>query len=90
MQVIKDELNQVRNRYGEDRRTTIELGGYVDIDDESLIQEEEVFITLTHFGYVKRMPIDTGNIQHRGGRGVTGMQTREEDLCRKHSDDLDP
>jgi DNA gyrase subunit A len=80
MQVIKDELNQVRNRYGEDRRTTIEPGGYIDIDDESLIQEEEVFITLTHFGYVKRMPIDTCNIQHRGGRGVTGMQTREEDF----------
>jgi DNA gyrase subunit A len=80
LSIIKDELLQVRNRYADERRTAIEQGEDDDIDDESLIQEEEVVVTLTHFGYVKRMPVDTCNIQHRGGRGVTGMQTREEDF----------
>ena len=80
MGIIKDELAQTKNRFGNDRRTTIEAGEDDDIDDESLIQEEDVVVTLTHFGYVKRMPVDSCNIQHRGGRGVTGMQTREEDF----------
>ena len=70
----------MRSRFADERRTTIEQGDDDEIDDESLIQEEEVVVTLTHFGYVKRMPVDTCNIQHRGGRGVTGMQTREEDF----------
>ncbi len=78
--IIKEEIAQTRNRFADDRRTAIEAGGDDDIDDESLIQEETVVVTLTHFGYVKRMPIDTYNIQHRGGRGVSGMQTREEDF----------
>ncbi len=78
--VIKDELAVIRARYAEPRRTKIEIGEDDDIDDESLIQEEEVAITLTHFGYVKRLPVDTYKMQHRGGRGVTGMQTREEDF----------
>lgn len=78
--VIKDELRQVRQRYADERRTSIEPGGDDDIDDESLIQEEDVVVTLTHFGYVKRMPIDTCNKQHRGGRGISGLQTREEDF----------
>ena len=80
MGIIKDELAQVKNRFGDDRRTSIEAGEDDDIDDESLIQEEDVVVTLTHFGYVKRMPVDACNIQHRGGRGVSGMQTREEDF----------
>jgi len=80
MSIIKDELAQTKNRFSDDRRTTIEASEDDDIDDESLIQEEDVVVTLTHFGYVKRMPVDTCNIQHRGGRGVTGMQTREEDF----------
>ncbi len=78
--IIKDELAHIKNRYGDERRTSIEPGGFDDIDDESLIQEEDIMITLTHFGYVKRMHVDTCNIQHRGGRGVSGMQTREEDF----------
>jgi len=78
--VIKEEITVLRNRYGEPRRTLIEMGEDDDITDESLIQEEEVVITLTHFGYVKRLPVDTYKMQHRGGRGVTGMQTREEDF----------
>jgi DNA gyrase subunit A len=80
LSIIKEEIAQIKNRFSDDRRTSIEAGEDDDIDDESLIQEEEVVVTLTHFGYVKRMPVDTCNIQHRGGRGVNGMQTREEDF----------
>ena len=78
--IIKDELMLIRTRYGDERRTAIEQGEDDDFDDESLIQEEEVVVTMTHFGYIKRMPVDVCNIQHRGGRGVNGMQTREEDF----------
>lgn len=81
LQIIKDELLQVRNRFSDDRRTSIEQGEDDEIDDESLIQEEDIVVTLTHFGYVKRMPVDMCSIQHRGGRGVSGMQTREEDFA---------
>lgn len=81
LQIIKDELLQVRSRFSDERRTAIEPGEDDEIDDESLIQEEDIVITLTHFGYVKRMPVDTCSIQHRGGRGVSGMQTREEDFA---------
>lgn len=80
LSVIKEEIRQVGSRFGDARRTVIEAGEDDDIDDESLIQEASIVVTLTHFGYVKRMPIDTCNTQHRGGRGVTGMQTREEDI----------
>ncbi len=79
-QIIKDEIAVVRRRYAEPRRTEIDDSVDEDIDDESLIQEEEVVVTMTHFGYVKRLPLDTYSAQHRGGRGVTGMQTREEDF----------
>lgn len=79
LDIIKEEIIQVRNRFADDRRTAIEADED-EIDDESLIQEEDVVITLTHYGYVKRMPVDMYNIQHRGGRGVNGMQTREEDF----------
>ena len=78
--VIKDDLLDVARRFGDERRTAIESMGDDEIDDESLIQEASIVVTLTHFGYVKRMPVDTYNIQHRGGRGVTGMATREEDF----------
>ena len=78
--VIKEDLGDVVRRYGDDRRTAIESTGDDEIEDESLIQEAAIVVTLTHLGYVKRMPLDTYNIQHRGGRGVTGMATREEDF----------
>jgi DNA gyrase subunit A len=78
--VIREELLDVSRRFGDARRTAIESMGDDEIDDESLIQEESIVVTLTHFGYVKRMPVDTYNTQHRGGRGVTGMATREEDF----------
>ena len=76
--VIKDELAEVKNRYADPRRTAIEPN-YNDIDDESLIEEEDVVITLSHAGYVKRTPAEVYAAQHRGGRGVTGMQTRDAD-----------
>ena len=78
--VIKTEILAVKAKYGEDRRTAIEAGEDEDIDDETLIQEEDVIITLTHFGYVKRLPVDTYKSQHRGGRGISGLATREEDF----------
>ena len=77
--VIKEDLSDVVRRYGDDRRTVIENTGDDDIEDESLIEESAIVVTLTHNNYVKRTPVDTYSAQHRGGRGITGMATREED-----------
>ena len=79
-EVIKTEILAVKNKFANDRRTSIEAGEDDDIDDESLIREEDVIITLTHFGYVKRLSADTYKSQHRGGRGISGLATREEDF----------
>ncbi len=79
-EVIKTEILAVKAKYSDDRRTAIEAGEDEDIDDETLIQEEDVIVTLTHFGYVKRLPVDTYKSQHRGGRGISGLATREEDF----------
>lgn len=78
LDIIKEELKDIKNRYGDERRTEI-TNAVDDIDIEDLIEEEENIVTLTNFGYVKRMASDVYKIQHRGGRGVTGLQTREED-----------
>ncbi len=77
--IVKDELNVIKEKYGDERRTEIQPDSD-DIDIEDLIQEEESVITRTHFGYVKRMPADTYKIQHRGGKGIIGLSTREEDF----------
>lgn len=79
-EVIKTEILAVKNKFANDRRSAIEAGEDDDIDDESLIREEDVIITLTHFGYVKRLSADTYKSQHRGGRGISGLATREEDF----------
>ncbi len=79
LQVIEDELLSLRNKYFDERRTTIDPFAE-EITDESLIPEETVVITQTHYGYIKRLPAATYSMQHRGGRGITGMQTREEDF----------
>ena len=79
MEQIKDELLEIRDKYGDERFTNIE-NNFDEIDDEDLIEEEEVVITLTHFGYVKRLPADTYKAQRRGGKGIIGLQTREEDF----------
>ena len=80
LQIIKDEVNAVRNKYADQRRTEIlSVSGEVDIED--LIPQEDCVLTLTQFGYVKRLSIDTYKTQKRGGRGVAGMTRREEDVA---------
>ncbi|HZW97977.1 MAG TPA: DNA gyrase subunit A [Bacillota bacterium] len=77
---VKAELIDIKDRYANPRRTEIDPVGIFDIDDESLIEEELVVITMTNAGYIKRLPVDTYRSQRRGGRGITGVQTREEDV----------
>lgn len=79
LEIIKEELQEIRDKYGDDRRTKI-IADEGEIDVEDLIQEEESVITLTHFGYIKRLPADTYKSQKRGGKGITGLSTREEDF----------
>ena len=79
MGVIKEELLTIKDKYGDERRTRlIPYEGEIDIED--LINEQEVAITLTHIGYIKRTPADTYKAQRRGGRGIAGLSTREEDF----------
>lgn len=80
--IIKEELLEVKEKYGDDRKTKI-VAAQGELDEEALIKEEETVITLSHFGYIKRMPIDTYKSQKRGGKGITGMTTREEDFVKK-------
>ncbi len=79
MEQIKTELIEIRDKYGDERLTLLEPA--IDfIDDEDLIEEEQCVITMTHYGYIKRIPADTYKVQHRGGRGISGLSTREEDF----------
>lgn len=79
LDIIKKELGEIRRRFGDERKTDIQMiSGEVDIED--LIPEEESVVTLTHFGYIKRLPADVYKTQKRGGRGVSGMTQREEDF----------
>ncbi|EMS73814.1 DNA gyrase subunit A [Ruminiclostridium cellobioparum] len=80
-QIIKEELDVIKNKYADDRRTKLEIDED-EIDIEDLIQEEESVITMTHFGYVKRLPADTYKSQRRGGKGIIGLSTREEDFVK--------
>lgn len=77
--VVRDELSEIRNKYADERRSRIVLDAE-EIADEDLIAEEEVTILLTHRGYIKRMPLAGYRAQRRGGRGVSGMGTRENDF----------
>lgn len=80
LEIVKEELIAIRNKYADQRRTEIcAVSGEVDIED--LIPQEECVLTLTRFGYVKRLAVDTYKIQRRGGRGVSGMSRREEDVA---------
>ena len=81
--VIKEELLEVKRKFATPRITEIVNGSFEDIDDESLIQEEDIVVTLTHFGYIKRQRIDTYKSQHRGGRGISAQGRREEDYVEK-------
>ncbi|EPR11901.1 DNA gyrase subunit A [Ruminiclostridium papyrosolvens] len=80
-QIIKDELSVIKNKYADERRTKIEIDED-EIDIEDLIQEQESVITMTHFGYIKRLPADTYKSQRRGGKGIIGLSTREEDFVK--------
>ena len=82
LSIIEDELMEIRRKYGDERRTEIAVGED-DIDIEDLIKEEEIVITPTHFGYIKRLPCDTYRSQKRGGKGVTALSTREEDFVER-------
>ena len=78
MGIVREELVEVRNNFAVPRRTEI-VEGDADVEDEDLIPREEMVITVTHGGYVKRTPLTTYRTQHRGGKGRSGMQTKEED-----------
>ena len=80
--IIKDELIKIRDKFGDERKTKI-VAAEGEIDIEDLIKEEQNVVTLTHFGYIKRMPIDTYRSQKRGGKGITGIATREEDFVKQ-------
>ena len=81
-EVIKEELIKVRDKFGDERKTKIKPAEG-DIEIEDLIKEEQTVIALTHFGYIKRMPIDTYKNQKRGGKGITGIATREGDFVKQ-------
>ncbi|HEY5606661.1 MAG TPA: DNA gyrase subunit A [Thermoplasmata archaeon] len=77
--IIKDELKEMKEKFGDDRRTTVEVSAY-DMEVEDLIPEEDVVVTITNTGYIKRIPTQAYRTQRRGGKGVTGMETKEEDF----------
>lgn len=81
MGVIKEELQEIREKYGDNRRSKI-VAAEDEFDDEDLIEEESVAVTLTHLGYIKRVPADTYKAQRRGGKGITGITTRENDFVK--------
>lgn len=81
MGVIKEELIEIKEKWGDKRKTKIKADAQ-EIDEEDLIEEEKVCITLTHLGYVKRVPVDTYKAQKRGGKGITGLTTRENDFVK--------
>ncbi len=81
-QIIKEELIEIKEKFGDERKTKI-IAAEGEIDVEDLIKEEQSVIALTHFGYIKRMPIDTYKSQKRGGKGITGISTREEDFVKE-------
>jgi DNA gyrase subunit A len=80
LEIIREELTEIKERFNDKRRTEIVPGGLEFIEDEDLIPEQNVVITLTHNGYVKRLPASTYKSQNRGGRGVQGMGTNEDDF----------
>ncbi|MDI6601543.1 MAG: DNA gyrase subunit A [Thermoanaerobacteraceae bacterium] len=79
LSVIKDDLIRIKEKYGDARRSEI-VQQYEEIDIEDLVKEEDVVVTITHFGYIKRIPLSTYKSQRRGGKGLIGITTREEDF----------
>ena len=83
LEVIKNELLEIKDKYGDERRTAIDMTAIEYIEDESLIPVAQTWITLTNKGYIKRMPVDAYRTQNRGGVGIKGMTTNEEDFVEK-------
>ena len=82
-EIIKKEMLEIKAKYGDERRTHIDMTAIDFIEDESLIPNEDILITLTNKGYIKRVSKDTFKVQHRGGVGIKGVQTNEEDFPEK-------
>ena len=80
LQIIKKEMLEIKDKYGDERRTTIDNTAIEYIEDESLIPQEEIIVTITNKNYIKRITKDTYKVQHRGGVGIKGMTTTEEDF----------
>ena len=80
--IIKEELLEIKQKYGDDRKTKI-VAAEGEFNVEDLIKDEQTVVALTHFGYIKRMPVDTYKSQKRGGKGITGISTREEDFVKQ-------
>ncbi len=80
LSIIKDELIEIKDKYGDDRRTEIVDQGPMVLDEEDLITEEDMVITISHHGYIKRIALDSYKQQRRGGRGSTGIKMRDEDF----------
>ena len=83
LDIIKKEMLEIKSKYGDERRTHIDMTAIDYIDDEKLIPEEKIVITLTKKGYIKRLPVDTYKTQHRGGVGIKVMYINEEDFVEK-------
>ena len=90
-QIIIKELEEIKETYGNERKTEVDLNGSTEINIEDLIEKEDVVISMTHFGYVKRLPVAEYKQQHRGGMGTTGHKPKEEDfvehmfICSTHN-----
>ena len=82
LSIIKEEILEIKEKYGNERRPTF-LASYEDIDIKDMIPDDEVTVTLTHLGYIKRVAIDTYKTQKRGGKGIASMSTRDEDFVDK-------
>lgn len=80
LEIIREELTEIKERFNDNRRTEIVTGGVENIEDEDLIPVENIVISLTHNGYIKRLPVSTYRAQKRGGRGIQGMGTNEDDF----------
>ncbi|WP_421382459.1 DNA gyrase subunit A [Bacillus salacetis] len=80
LEIIREELSELKDRFNDERRTEIVAGGIEQIEDEDLIPRENIILTLTHNGYIKRLPVSTYRSQKRGGRGIQGMGTNEDDF----------
>lgn len=80
LEIIRKELTEIRDKFGDGRRSEITVGGFDHLEDEDLIPEEQIVITLSHNNYIKRLPVSTYRAQNRGGRGIQGMNTVNDDF----------